>query len=324
MTIFSLSLPFAPIACRFVICAKPNFPSSHPLLPVILVCLSRLCSHVDCPCTDLIQGCETTVLHNLPTCFLQQPNIAQSNSFRKWTVLHGITLQITNLIDVPMKLFDQDLDLSCQFEQPARLMNLRFFMDNRSCYCSPLCFSCDLIMIRLHFVLIVRYWPLMQLDFSILVTEFRESLHITLMSCIDPLSVVLWQNVFHNSVCEKLLCLWVKITTIQIDLLHTRNYCYRLFIFRRRQHNGHNNVCRYVAFSHRSISQSGNLEIGFTSTTSILFQGSACTLRRLCSNCYVVYPFSHVDDRSRSQRKVRRNIETCQKHDIYSMQSIRK
>ena len=56
ITIFSLSTPIARIASGSAVCAKPVFPSRHPVLPVVLMRLSRFIPEIGCQAAHLLPG----------------------------------------------------------------------------------------------------------------------------------------------------------------------------------------------------------------------------------------------------------------------------
>ena len=87
---FFIVNPCAPIACRFVVCAKPTCPSRHPILPVILMCLSRLCSQVSCQST-LDPGMGGDSASQSPNVHLATTQDQTIDIFHKCTTCHGTT-----------------------------------------------------------------------------------------------------------------------------------------------------------------------------------------------------------------------------------------
>ena len=213
------------------------------------------------------------MLHNLPTCVLQQPNTRQPNFAPQMHRIPWNHAQATRLMNVAVKLCEEILNFPCQIEQPASPMVSCTLMSSGSCCFSPLFFLKRLTCSRpgCTFLKFARYLlsPLMQLLSSTLVTDLPESLHVTLMPCIDPLTVLLCHCVCHNTVSDKLVCLQLLVTENQIYLPHARKCCYRLFIFR-------GCVGMPVPLT-RPTQHSERLAIRLASTALILLPGPAYT-----------------------------------------------
>ena len=60
------------IASSSAVCAKPVFPSRHPVLPVVLMNLSRFLPENGCQAAHLFLGWDLMLPHNIPSRFGQQ------------------------------------------------------------------------------------------------------------------------------------------------------------------------------------------------------------------------------------------------------------
>ena len=269
---------FAPLASSSVVCAKPVFPSRHPVLSVVFMRLSRFLSEIGCQATQPAHGWEMMLPRNIPARFSQQSFTRLPDFSHKRSMLHGTMTETTNQRSVSAKLSDEILCLSCQLEQPACPMILCSFVCGWSGCSSPLCLQSDLSSTSLCFRCAEPLFrSLVQVGFGALAPQLPESLHVSLLHCPEPGCTLPCQDVRHNAVCCEFLRLGLRILEVQINLFHAYNRCNSLFILCKLEDCSNREMCGYASVAH----QTNITERVFADTirehTSILLPGPACT-----------------------------------------------